>query len=454
MAGIGFALQKLLTSKSLAKRFYAFIIATFISSGPWLFSMISLILINLFSSIFIKFDILLLFRATVIYVYALSIVSSGPVQYLLTKYLADQYYIKKFENFYPALLTSFIIQFIISCPFILLWYILLKGAPHEYIIGTFIFYLIISYIWLMMDFLSASKQYLTIVYSFFIGSAISVILALIGAFIIKNTVFILYGFTFGQLIILLSLFLFAGKNFKFKLKINFEFLNYFKKYPLYLIIGCAYNLGLWTDKILIWLFKGKKIIYNLLVYEPYDFMIFFSYLSIIPALAVFLMKSETSFYLRYHRFYRTLTYVKYSEIENNFNKMKKEVYRGILILLLVQIISAMVFYFIANNMPLFKFCSWLSLPLIFASSFQVMFLFTLVYLMYFDFIIEAAIVSVLFASLNFVLTLFQLLNVIDFLSMGYSYFISTLTVFIITILILIIKFRMLIYQIFKKQIVL
>jgi polysaccharide biosynthesis protein PelG len=450
MAGIGFALQKLLSSKSITKKFYAFVIATFISSGPWLFSMFSMIVINFFSSLFIQFNILLSFRVTIIYIYALSIISSGAVQYLLTKYLADQHYIKKWINFYPALFTGLIIQFLISMIFVPLWFYLLKDSDLIYKVCTIFLFIVVSYIWLMMDFLSATKNYLAIVYSFLIGSFISILLTITGAFVIKNEIAILTGFSLGQLILFALLFLFAGKEFPFKLKINFDFLSYFRKYPVYLIIGAAYNTGLWTDKILSWIYRGHTIIYNYRISESYDFMIFLSYLSIIPALSVFLLKSETSFFVAYHKFYKTFGFVTLSEMEINYSNMKNELYRGLVTLGIVQFLTAAFFYSFTRFSGLFENYISLSLPLSSACSFQVLFLFGLVYLMYFNFIKQALTVSMLFLVMNFILNTGYVTPM--YIPEGYGYLISAGFSFILTVILLIINIKSIIFNIVRSQI--
>ena len=450
MAGIGFALQKLLASKSITKKFYAFVIATFISSGPWLFSMLSMITINLFSSLFVKYNILLSFRVTIIYIYALSIVSSGAVQYLLTKYLADQHYIKKWDNFYPALFSALLIQTLISVFFVPIWLYLLEGAILYYKIITILLFVIICYIWLMMDFLSATKNYLTIVYSFIAGCIISILLTIAGAFLMKNELAIISGFAIGQLTLFLLLFFFAGKQFPFKLTMCKEFLSYFKLFPVYLFIGGAYNLGLWADKISYWIFKGHTIVFNFRVYENYDFMIFFSYLSIIPALSVFLLKSETSFFISYQKFYRSFGKVTLGEMQSNFYGMKKELYRGLLLLGIVQAFTASIFYLFSIYNPFFKSYSYLSLPLILACSFQVLFLFSLVYLMYFNFIKEALFVSLLFLFLNFFL---NMNTVIPFaIPEGYGYMISASVSFLFSLVLIYFNLNDLIFRLVRNQI--
>lgn len=450
MAGIGFALQKLLESKSLSKKLYAFLLATFISSGPWLFSMISLIVINIFSSIFINVETMLPFRVTIIYVYAISIITSGPVQYLLTKYLADQHYMRKWSNFYPALFTAFILQGSVCICFIPLWLYLLSGANVLFKIAAILLYFIITFIWLMMDFLSASKRYLAIVYSFLIGSIISIVFTVLFLIILKESSYILTGFLIGQLLIFLLLFFFAGRQFPFKIYIKKEFLSYFKEHSMYLIIGGAYNLGLWSDKIIMWIFRGERIVFNYRIFDPYDFMIFISYLSMIPSLAYFLLKSETSFFIKYHTFYRSINKATLYAIEENYKDMKKDMYSSLIKLSLIQLVSMFLFLIISNTFEIFKISRIYSIPLILASSFQVLFLFVLIYMMYFNLIKEATFSCIIFLFLNIFLNLFQIIYPV---LIGYGYFISTFFSFLFSLVALVHNIKDLIFHIFREQVI-
>ena len=451
MAGIGFALQKLLSSKSLSKKIYAFIIATFISSGPWLFSMFSLLLVNIFSSIFFTSDIFLSFRVSVIYVYAFSIICSGPIQYLLTKYLADQHYVDNWHKFYPGLFTAILLQVAVLTPVIPLWIFLLQGASVIFILGVLFLFFTIIFIWLMMDFLSASKRYISIVMAFFIGSGISFGFTMMSAIIFRNENLIIWGFTSGQIVLFLLLFFFAGRQFPFRLYIDRDFLQYLKKYPEFLIIGGAYNAGLWIDKIIFWVFKGRRIVFNYFVYDPYDFMIFIAYLSIIPALALFLLKSETSFFISYHKFYKSVTKSTLGEIEQNYIVMKRDVYKGLLSLIIVQFSSAAVFYFLTQIFPIFTFCRHLSFQLLGASSFQILFLFSLVYLMYFDLRPEAIICCCTFFSLNIILNIYSMIN--PAFQIGFGYLTATFVSFCLTVFFLRYRLEDIVYQIFRKQII-
>ena len=69
--------------------------------------------------------------------------------------------------------------------------------------------------------------------------------------------------------------------------------------------ACSHNLGIWADKFMFWYFPptSDAIIGGLRASLIYDLPVFLSYLSIIPGMAVFLVRIETDFVEFYDKFY-------------------------------------------------------------------------------------------------------------------------------------------------------
>jgi uncharacterized membrane protein len=63
-------------------------------------------------------------------------------------------------------------------------------------------------------------------------------------------------------------------------------------------------MAIWADKIVFWMAPDSRMIVPYFrTHDLYEAPIFFAYLSIIPTLAIFLLKIETRFYLHYHDYY-------------------------------------------------------------------------------------------------------------------------------------------------------
>jgi uncharacterized membrane protein len=87
--------------------------------------------------------------------------------------------------------------------------------------------------------------------------------------------------------------------------IAFDFAQRSMLYPSLMAIGLLYNLGIWADKFMFWYFPptSEAIIGGLRASLIYDLPVFLSYLSIIPGMAVFLVRIETDFVEYYDKFY-------------------------------------------------------------------------------------------------------------------------------------------------------
>ena len=90
MAGIGFELKKILRKQTFLSEFTAYLYAAMVSSGPWLMSIICLAVLGMYrGSGLVGVREHEIFRATVIYTYAFSLIFVGLVQLVVTRYLAD-----------------------------------------------------------------------------------------------------------------------------------------------------------------------------------------------------------------------------------------------------------------------------------------------------------------------------------------------------------------------------
>ncbi len=170
--------------------------------------------------------------------------------------------------------------------------------------------------------------------------------------------------------------------------------------------GLFYNLGLWTDKLIGWHFKGSYIFSNFKAYGAYDTPVFIAYLSIIPSLAYFLIQSETSFFLAHRRFFDSISKERLQNIltykRDLIVILKKSLFR----LFLIQLVASSIGFFAAGFIaPVFGITgpSVLFMRLLFyAAGGQVMFLYVIIFLMYFDLSKTGFYIVLLFFCLNFI----------------------------------------------------
>jgi hypothetical protein len=85
MAGIGFELRKMLKRDSLLGLLRAYTYAGIISSGPWILSIVGILLIGILSLPFvIPGSLITQFQVSVTYLIAVSLILTGPMQLAFT----------------------------------------------------------------------------------------------------------------------------------------------------------------------------------------------------------------------------------------------------------------------------------------------------------------------------------------------------------------------------------
>jgi uncharacterized membrane protein len=176
--------------------------------------------------------------------------------------------------------------------------------------------------------------------------------------------------------------------------------------------GFFFNLGVWIDKYIFWYTPstGTSVIGPFNASLIYDLPIFLAYLSIIPGMAVFLVRMETDFVEYYQKFYDavreggTLDYIKEMRDE-----MVSTARQGIFEIIKIQSMAILVIFVAAPALLNFFGISQYYISLLYVdlvgAGLQVVFLGILNILFYLDKRIMAMVLTGLFAGLNLVFTL-------------------------------------------------
>ncbi len=411
MAGIGFELRKLLKRDSLLGMMQAYAYAGIISSGPWVLSIIGILVIGLMSvSMVVPEFLITQFQVSVTYLIAFSLTLTGFAQLAFTRFTAD----RLFEKRAHVILPNF--------NGLLLWVTLLTGLfgtlaiiflfPNQSIMYRLLMlagFVVMSDIWIATIFLSGMKQYKAIVNLFGIGYGATVLFALLlRPFGLEG---LLGGFVLGQFILLIGMVILILRNYPSDYFIAFDFMD--KRYLFWSLVwvGFFYNFGLWLDKFMFWFYEptSQAIIGPLRASLIYDIPVFLAYLSIIPGMAVFLVKMETDFVEFYDNFYNAVRDGGSLEyIEEMRNEMVFTVRQGIYQIIKIQSIAALT-VFVAGEIILNTLhISLLYLPLLFVNlisvGLQVVFLGVLNVFFYLDKRRIVLVLTGLFVILNGVFT--------------------------------------------------
>ncbi|HEU4622794.1 MAG TPA: exopolysaccharide Pel transporter PelG [Burkholderiaceae bacterium] len=346
MAGIGFALRKLTRRNTLTGLFQAYAYAGIISSGPWILSILGILVIGLMSATVVVPQVLIThFQVSVTYLIACSLILTGLVQLAFTRFVADRTFEKResliLPNFVAITLVVTVVGGVVGM-FVVL--VLFRGLALYYRLMMLAGFVILCNIWITTIFLSSIKQYRAVVLLYLGGYTVSVVAAL--ALRGQGLHGLLTGFVIGQAVLLVGSVAIILRNYPPSDRLmSFEVLDKKLIFPSLIWTGLFYNLGVWIDKFMFWFRDetGHAVIGPLRASLIYDLPIFLAYLSIIPGMAIFLVRLETDFVEHYDAFYTAVREGgSLGVIEQHRNGMVESVRLGLFDIVKVQTVTTLV----------------------------------------------------------------------------------------------------------------
>ena len=456
MAGIGFELRKILKRDNLLALIQAYTYAAVISSGPWVLSIVGILIIGLLSyAIVVPNFLVAQFQVSVTYVIAMSLIFTGPFQLAFTRFTADRLFEKNNDviltNYHSVTLFVTVIGGTLGLLCVVFLFPVQSVMYRLLLLSAFV---VMCNIWIATIFLSGMKQYREIVWLYFFGYVLTVAASLaLRRFGLEG---LMGGFVIGQAMLLTGMAVLILRNYPAKQFISFEFFDRRFLYPALLTIGLLYNLGIWIDKFIFWynLDTSQPIIGPLRASVIYDLPVFLAYLSIIPGMAIFLLRMETDFVEFYDQFFREVrSGGSLESIEECRNGMSETIRLGIFEIVKIQTIAGLLLIVVGQSMLSWLGISTLYLPLLYidviAAGLQVVLLGILNVFFYLD---KRRIVLTLcsvFVVLNLVLTLVSVHLGPAFY--GYGFAVALLTVVVMGLVLLQRKLAVLEYETFMLQ---
>ncbi|QPC47730.1 exopolysaccharide Pel transporter PelG [Mangrovibacillus cuniculi] len=313
MAGIGFQLKKMFREDYFSTRARAYAFTILITSGPWLVTILTLA--------FLQWGMLRdganlltkeLFVVSVSYTFVFSQVIFMSLQLFVTRYVADLFYEKKMNDVFSSSIGLMKVTVVAA---LLLWlpFALLTPIPFWYDWLLLLLFLTMNLIWVLFLYSNAMKTYQYVIRAFAVGAGIIVLSYILLPFDrwlsymtpLQGAAIMLVVFLCGMLTTFCMLLYNMLRSFPDRnSKRPFAALAYAKKYPALVITGVSYGIGLWVHNGIIWFGEGAILLEGTFRYHPsYDTAVFWSFLSIIPTMMMFVISIETRFYERYWSFY-------------------------------------------------------------------------------------------------------------------------------------------------------
>ena len=456
MAGIGFEIKKILKRESYLSLFTAYAYAGIIGSGPWILSILGVLLIGLMSvSLVVPHALITQFQVTITHLMAMSLILTGFLQLGFTRYIADRLFEKDIDailpNFIGSIFVTTLIAGLVGMGLAVFAFPKMDAPFRILLIANFV---VLCNIWIATIFLSGMKNYKEILLLFALGYSIAVISAVVLHESGLNG--LLLGFIFGHFTLLVGMMILIIRSYPSDRFIEFDFLRKKRMFMSLIWIGFFFNLGVWIDKYIFWYTPstGVSVIGPFNASPIYDFPIFLAYLSIIPGMAVFLVRMETDFVVYYQKFYDavreggTLDYI--HEMRDEMVSIARQ---GIFEIIKIQSIAILIIFVTAPALLNFFGISQYFISLLYidvvGAGLQVVFLGVMNVLFYLDKRMLALFLTALFALLNLI---FSLLSVhLGATWYGYGFTVSLLVTVVVGLFLLDRKLAILEYETFMLQ---
>jgi len=427
MAGIGFELRKILRKENYWSVFQAYGYAGVISSGPWILSILGLLVIGLSSVSSGALGVQVAqFQISVTYLIATSLILTGFIQSSFTRFVADRLFEKQdrrvLPNFHGVVSLVTMVAALVGTIGVLLLFPMQSITYRVLMVGSFV---VLANVWVGTIFLSGIKQYQAILVLFALGYGITVGVArLCSSYGLEG---LLFGFFLGQFVLLLGIMVLTFQHYSSQDFLACEFLQKGKLFRELIWLGFFYNAALWVDKILFWYFPhtGQLIIGPLKSSPIYDLPIFLAYLAILPGMASFLVRMETDFVDRHAEFYDGIRNgASLDYIEEAKSGMVRTARQGIFEIMKIQFVVCLICWWSGPTI-----LSWLGISMLYesllyidvvAASLQVVFLGILNTFFYLDKRALALRLTIIFFVSNGLLTLATLMGGMTFYGYGFA----------------------------------
>lgn len=311
MAGIGFALDRLYRSGSIADRITSFAHASIVTAGPCLFSVLCIWLIGSFNSEMEGHKTIAEFRVLVIYSFCLSFVVTAPIAPLSARLLSDRLYERDVGAVSGLVLAVF--GFTASSIIVtsgLVFGVLLDLEPGA-VASVVATSALVAFLWIGGLFCSATRDYSAVTAAFATGMFIAFATVSVSYAFSPTLETMLWGFNLGLAVALFGLLSRIIATFPFAVRDLVSparaLLRGMGAYWPIALGGLFAGVGAWVDKWIVWLSpQGQQIGYGLLHAPLYDSAMFIAYLVAIPAYAAFVIRLEVKFFRNYRMFYSSI----------------------------------------------------------------------------------------------------------------------------------------------------
>lgn len=324
MAGIGFELRGAVArDANLGTRLRAWTAAGLVSSGPWLATVGVLVFLHLAAPHLASAEDYERFRGVVTYTFAFSLLVVGVVQMAVTRQVADELWLGRHDRVMAGYAATMAVVGALQLALgaAVVGRLELGRVASVLAVGS---YVASSWAWVSLIWLGAVRDHGSVLRAYVLGALVTVGVvagpALLGGGLGSllgrpvpwavgptGLAGLLFAFTLGQGVTLVLLIGAILRGLEPSERRGFDLLVGAASRGSLVALGAIYAYGIWADKFVFWMTQGLPVLGALRHHPLYDSCAFLAHATVVPALALHLVRAETTFYERYREFYETLS---------------------------------------------------------------------------------------------------------------------------------------------------
>lgn len=418
MAGIGLHLRRLMSQRTLASftvlAYYGFALA----AGPWLASLATLSGLLLFAPASGLVETQTLIRI-IVYAFCASSILAAPWVVLSVRYASDQIYARRLKRIpagVHACLAAAAFSSAVGMPLIA-GPLVAAGWSAMDVLALSLLAAALAAAWVLFGAMAYVRWVRSTTFVVGIGAFITVVLSG-GLLRIAGHTGALWGYAVGWLVMAGGLYLVWRVRCPWEPKWDNRVFRLFRFWTLIAAAWTLFQLGLWIDKIFFWMHRDRVLL------DRYDQFAFLSVLSLLPALAYFLIQMETSFVAAYRTYLARLHRATWRGIQTAERQMRHVLWQGLRRMGELQLLTTMLAVAQADDLTRAigagpesaSLLRWLLL----GAAGQVLLMAVIVLLLYFERRWEAFWTAAAFCSLNLLLSAWSLHWPVEFFGLGYA----------------------------------
>lgn len=363
MAGIGVKLNRIFEKQSIGAHFIGFGYSTMATIAPMFLVIGSIVVMQLLLE---YSDVVYynreLFACTVLYTFIFALLTTAPLNAVLSRYLSDVIYNERFADilpcFYMGLILNLVLSSMLGIPFCIHEYVVGRVAL-SYVVTGYCGYISLALVFYSMLYLSLCKDYARISRFFLYGALLTVLLSLVLVYLLhwEKTYSMMFSLAVGFLFTASLEMAVVRSYFRTNSREYRMLFRYLRKYWKLIAANLLYTLGLYIHNFVFWGSDLNMVLVDSFVCcQPYDIATCLAMFANISSSVIFVSRTEMKFHSRYKAYSEAVIGGRGIDIQISKQRMFRSLSEELMSLMRIQfIITTVVFLLCMVLLPRFGF---------------------------------------------------------------------------------------------------